>query len=114
MILCNEIEIEQVLVNLINNAIDAVKDADKKSVEIHIQEDQEALVLRVSDSGSGVSESIESKIFDPFFTTKIVGEGTGLGLSITKGILDEHQATIALDRSSSNTCFEIRFKKFKK
>ena len=61
------------------------------------------------DSGEGISQEIEQKLFDPFFTTKPVGEGTGLGLSITKGIIDDHQALIFLNRSFKNTCFEIQF-----
>jgi signal transduction histidine kinase len=54
------------------------------------------------------------KVFDPFFTTKEVGEGTGLGLSICKGILDAHQAELQLIEGAPNTCFEIRFQKYKK
>ena len=61
------------------------------------------------DSGPGIPENVRAKIFDPFFTTKKVGEGTGLGLSITKGILDEHGATITVVDGIPNTCFEIRF-----
>ncbi|MFZ4715236.1 MAG: ATP-binding protein [Bacteriovoracaceae bacterium] len=108
-VLCNEIEIEQVIVNLINNAIDAVKDNVDKWVELSIFDDHESLVLRVMDSGKGVTEDVRSRIFQPFFTTKQVGEGTGLGLSISKGILDEHGATIKLLSDCPNTCFEVRF-----
>jgi C4-dicarboxylate-specific signal transduction histidine kinase/integral membrane sensor domain MASE1 len=110
-IFCDEIEIEQVLVNLINNGIDAVRDHALKWVKLEVSEDSKAIVLRISDSGPGIPESIRSKLFDPFFTTKAVGEGTGLGLSITKGILDEHKAVIAILPNTKNTCFEIRFQK---
>lgn len=110
-ILCDEIEIEQVLINLITNATDAVKNLDEKWVRIDLVSENSEVVLRVTDSGKGIPVEYQSKIFDPFFTTKMVGEGTGLGLSIIKGILDEHQATIKLDTSCFNTCFEIRFKK---
>ncbi len=108
-ILCNEVEIEQVLINLINNSIDAVKNNTEKWIKISVFQDQDAVVLRVIDSGKGIPESIRTKLFEPFFTTKKVGQGTGLGLSISKGILDEHKATIAVLESSSNTCFEIKF-----
>ncbi len=111
MINCNEIEIEQVFINLINNAIDAVKENDEKWVKVVIFDFNNKVVFQVIDSGRGVSEEIEKKLFDPFFTTKRVGEGTGLGLSISKGILEEHRATINILKSLPNTCFEIQFLK---
>lgn len=106
---CDDVEIEQVLVNLINNAIDAVKTRSDKWVKVDLFDDAECIVLRVSDSGPGIPEDVRDKLFEPFFTTKKVGEGTGLGLSITKGILDAHEATITVVVDSPNTCFEIRF-----
>ncbi len=111
VIFCDQVEIEQVLINVINNAIDAVKGRAEKWVKIKLSEDAQSVVLRVIDSGLGIPEDVRSKLFDPFFTTKAVGEGTGLGLSITKGILDEHKATIRVVTECSNTCFEIRFPK---
>lgn len=110
-IFCDEVEIEQVLVNLINNGIDAVKDNVEKWLKINVFSESQSLVIQVIDSGLGISKEIEQKLFQPFFTTKAVGEGTGLGLSITKGILDQHQATISLNRHFKNTCFEIKFPK---
>ena len=108
---CDEIEIEQVLVNLINNSIDAVKDNEERWVRIYITVEEGLGVLRVIDSGYGIPDNIQEKIFDPFFTTKSVGQGTGLGLSITKGILEAHKATIAIVKDHPNTCFEIKFHK---
>ena len=107
--MCDEIEIEQVLVNLINNGIDAVKNLPEKWVRVTIFEDPTQVILQISDSGSGIPEKIRHRLFDPFFTTKGVGEGTGLGLSIAKGILDEHHATISVLAEAPHTCFEIRF-----
>jgi PAS domain S-box-containing protein len=106
---CNVIEVEQVLVNLINNAIDAAKGLPEHWVKLTAHEHGEFVVLRVTDSGKGIPKSLREKLFQPFFTTKPVGEGTGLGLSITKGILDEHHATIELIEGAPNTCFEVRF-----
>lgn len=108
-LVCDDLGIEQVLINLINNAIDAVKNKDERWVKITAHQEDQMIILRVIDSGVQISHELEDKIFDPFFTTKKVGEGTGLGLSITKGILDEHNATIVLNRSFPTTCFEIRF-----
>jgi PAS domain S-box-containing protein len=110
-IYCNEVEIEQVVVNLISNAIDAVKNGPDRWVKISVFDEKGTVVLRVEDSGKGLPQGIADKLFDPFFTTKKVGEGTGLGLSITKGILESHQATIELLNHHPNTCFEVRFKK---
>ena len=109
MAFCDALEIEQVLVNLINNSIDAVRQLSDKWVRINLFEEGSHIVLQVVDSGSGISPAIESKLFQPFFTTKPVGEGTGLGLSICKGIMDKHKADFFLNRTFSNTCFEMRF-----
>jgi PAS domain S-box-containing protein len=108
-ILCDEIEVEQVIVNLVNNAIDAVKGLPEKWVKVRIFEEEGAVLLRVEDSGAGIPVEVEAKMFEPFFTTKSVSEGTGLGLSITKGILTEHNASIGIRRDLPNTCLEIRF-----
>lgn len=108
-ILCDGVEIEQVLVNLINNAIDAVKENEKKWIKVIAFDEANEVVVQVMDSGLGISGEIEQKLFQPFFTTKAVGEGTGLGLSISKGILDMHKASLKLNHSFRNTCFEVRF-----
>jgi PAS domain S-box-containing protein len=108
-ILCDAVEIEQVLINLINNSVDANKGQSESWVKIEAFNQDSSTIVRIIDSGQGISKETEEKLFQPFFTTKSVGEGTGLGLSITKGILDSHQATIHLDRTCPNTCFEICF-----
>jgi len=106
---CCEVEIEQVVINLINNAIDAIKVQSEKWIKIIVFQEEQFLILRIIDSGCGLPESVLDKLFDPFFTTKKVGEGTGLGLSLSKGILDEHGASISIVPHMSNTCFEVRF-----
>ena len=105
------VEIEQVVVNLISNGIDAVKAQSEKWVRVEISEEGPFVILKVIDSGSGIPEKNRDKLFEPFFTTKPVGEGTGLGLSISKGILDDHSATIVLDVNGPHTAFVIRFRK---
>lgn len=112
LINCDPIEIEQVLVNILSNAIDA-SDTSKKNdqskwVKLVCRIENEFAVCRISDSGHGVLDSIEAKIFEPFFTTKEVGKGTGLGLSISKGIMQTHGGDLFLNRTISNSCFEIR------
>ncbi len=109
LISCDDIEIEQVLVNLINNGIDAVKDLHEKWLKIELTDSQDRVILRITDSGRGIPEQVQAKLFEPFFTTKAVGEGTGLGLSIVKGILDDHGASIEVLSNEPHTCFEIKF-----
>jgi C4-dicarboxylate-specific signal transduction histidine kinase len=109
-VLCDAIEIGQVVINLINNGIDAVKQSDERWLKIALFKEHQEIVVQVIDSGKGISREIETKLFQPFFTTKPVGEGTGLGLSICKGILDHHKATLRVNHDLPNTCFEIRFR----
>lgn len=107
-IFCDKVEIEQILVNLLGNAIDAVKNLSDRWVNINGFEDNGFLVIQIVDSGPGISKEIEEKLFQPFFTTKPVGEGTGLGLSISLGLVEHHKGTLILNRSFANTCFEVR------
>lgn len=106
---CDHMEIEQVIINLVNNSIDAIRNNSEKWIKVQIQNEKGFTVLRVIDSGTPPTPEIEARMFDPFFTTKDVGEGTGLGLSICKGILDRHTADIYINRSFPTTCFEIKF-----
>lgn len=101
------------LINLINNAVDAVKDLEEKWVHIELFDEESEVVLQVRDSGHGIPVDQRERLFQPFHTTKPVGEGTGLGLSIVKGIMDDHQASIKVLETSETTCFELRFAKVK-
>ena len=108
-IYCDEIEIEQVLVNLISNAIDAIEMLNEKWIKIKLSHENDTFILKIIDSGFGIPKDIQQKIFNPFFTTKEIGKGTGLGLSISKGILDAHGASINIINYDQYTCFEIKF-----
>lgn len=74
-VLCNELEIEQVLVNLVNNAIDAIEGLSEKWVRIELGRQGTEVILQVTDSGSGIPAGVRSHLFDPFFTTKPIGKG---------------------------------------
>ncbi len=106
---CRACEIEQVLLNLLNNAFDAVRDSQEKWVALDLEAQGEKLVLRVSDSGPGIPESIRAAIFNPFFTTKGPGKGSGLGLSISKTLLSANNAELSLEASAPRTTFVLEF-----
>jgi C4-dicarboxylate-specific signal transduction histidine kinase len=104
----NEIQLEQVFVNLLTNARDALAEADRKQIWIRCELQPLMAVVTFADSGPGVPPDLEARIFDPFFTTKEVGAGTGLGLSITYGIVSEHAGTIAVgEREGGGAEFRI-------
>jgi PAS domain S-box-containing protein len=100
-----EEQIAQVLMNLLNNAFDAVTPLPTKWIDVQVNRLPNKIQISVTDSGPGISEELEEKIFRPFFTTKDVGKGTGLGLSISKGIVERHGGLLYLDRSSPHTRF---------
>lgn len=97
MVLGNAIQLEQVFINLLTNARDALKDMLFKLITITCTIQVDEVYVRVSDTGPGIPVELEGRIFDPFFTTKDVGAGTGLGLSITYGIVKEHHGSIILE-----------------
>ena len=96
VVLGNPIQLEQVFINLLTNARDAVANSARKAIRISASIDCKAVELAFTDTGHGIAPGLERRIFDPFFTTKEVGKGTGLGLSITYGIIKEHGGTISV------------------
>jgi signal transduction histidine kinase len=92
------LRIEQVLLNLITNARDAMEGARVGTIAIRTERAQGSRVaLSVTDTGPGIPDEIRTRIFDPFFTTKEVGKGTGLGLSICHGIVEEHGGELTME-----------------
>lgn len=89
---CLSGKINQVIMNIVTNAIDAIP--DKGEIIINTEQDQDFIRLSVKDNGIGISKENISKVFDPFFTTKPVGKGTGLGLSIASSIMKTHHGSI--------------------
>ncbi len=89
-----EDELKQVLLNILNNAIDAVEESAQRSISISATRQGDRVFIRCEDSGPGFSDL--NRAFDPFFTTKPVGKGTGLGLSICYGIIQEAGGEIVL------------------
>ena len=99
IVLGNAIQLEQVFINVLTNARDAVAEMPRKTIAITCRATQELIEVRFLDSGPGIPLGLEQRIFDPFFTTKEVGAGTGLGLSITYSIIKEHDGMIAVTNS---------------
>jgi signal transduction histidine kinase len=101
MILCDRIEIEQVLLNLIKNATYAMAESDNgKEQYIYLRSAREgdAIRIEIEDTGPGMDEQTKRRVFEPFFTTKPIGVGTGLGLSVSYYIISEqHKGTISVD-----------------
>lgn len=97
IVMANPIRLEQVFMNLLTNARDALTESSKKTIRISSRVGSGSVVLSFEDTGPGVPPVLEQRVFDPFFTTKEVGAGTGLGLSITYGIVKDHEGSIRLD-----------------
>lgn len=98
-------ELNQVWVNLIQNALQAMQARGVLTVQISRQGDRVAVQL--TDTGTGIPPEIQAKIFDPFFTTKAAGEGSGLGLTIAKKVVDKHHGTIAITSRPGSTTVEV-------
>ena len=104
-------EIQQVFVNLVKNAVDALRDSDQPGIiriQAHAGKDEVRLV--VSDNGPGIPEENIKQVFDPFFTTKEPGKGTGLGLNIVYRIVTKYRGTIRVAQSEEGgAAFHLRF-----
>ncbi|HZB27127.1 MAG TPA: ATP-binding protein [Gemmatimonadales bacterium] len=96
VVLGSPLQLEQVFVNLLTNARDAMADSPRKVIRISVAIQSEMAEIAFADTGPGIPPGLEHRIFDPFFTTKEVGQGTGLGLSITYGIIKDLGGTIAV------------------
>lgn len=103
---CRPVQISHVLLNLLNNSFDAVKDLPERWVKLEVQDRGNCVQFSVTDSGKGITEGIRKQIFKPFFTTKIGDQdGAGLGLTLAQSIVQGHQGTLELDEASPQTRF---------
>lgn len=106
---CKPAQISQILLNLLNNAFDAIEHLPEKWIKLEVTGDHGHVVITVTDIGPGIPEEERERIFQPFYTTKPVGRGTGLGLSLSRKIAEDHGATLTLDTASTNTKFVLKF-----
>lgn len=125
MLLADKTQLHQILVNLINNAVDAMDGEGNILIETSIALPQDILPnssnpssptsawvkIQIKDTGQGMSQSTLERIYEPFFTTKEVGKGTGLGLSIVHSLIEQHQGQIQVNSQlGKGTCFTLLFK----
>lgn len=108
---CRPSEISQVLLNLLNNSIDAIENLDKRWIKIKSIVDAGHVEISVTDSGGRIPAENQDKLMQPFFTTKAIGKGTGLGLSVSRGIILSHGGQFFLDTNCMNTRFVIHLPK---
>jgi signal transduction histidine kinase len=106
LVSCYAGQLNQVWMNLLANAAQAV--AGHGEIRISTRVERDSVIVAISDTGNGIPECQLPKIFDPFFTTKPVGEGTGLGLSISYGIIERHGGTITVkSKLGAGTTFTV-------
>ncbi len=110
-ITCKKAQIQQIILNLLENARDAVSDVNDKWVRISFREDDENISIAIYDSGIIHSEEVKKRMMEPFYTTKDIGKGAGLGLSISKALIESHEGELFLDPDSHHTGLIIKLKK---
>ena len=106
----SEDQIQQVVMNLISNAVESMAQAQRKRLTLKTcsTPDKDAVKIQITDTGAGIPNAYISKIFEPFFTTKKKGKGVGLGLSVVYGIIEEHSGKMYVDSTEGRgTCFTI-------
>ncbi|MCK4852855.1 MAG: GHKL domain-containing protein [Bacteroidales bacterium] len=106
-ICADSIMIQQVLINLIKNAMEALKESEEKSIMLSADSRNEKVIIRVRDNGKGIDDEDLEKVFIPFYTTK--KKGSGIGLSLSKQIMRLHKGSIHFQSDDSGTVFNIEF-----
>jgi two-component system C4-dicarboxylate transport sensor histidine kinase DctB len=104
----DDVRLQQVLINLLRNALDAMRKTESRLVTLDWEAEEKYVRLSVRDNGSGIPADVLSHVFEPFFTTKPAGEGMGLGLSISEGIVRELGGQLsAANASGGGACFTL-------
>lgn len=109
LVLGHPIQMEQVILNLIANARDAIneRDAESKVITLRVFAAEQSVYIVAEDTGGGISEDALQRVFEPFYTTKEMGKGTGLGLSVSYGIIRDMNGTIAAENTDAGARFTI-------
>jgi signal transduction histidine kinase len=117
LIMGNDNNLQQVFMNLIVNALDAIEDENackndpkKPVIKVNTHSNNDHVIATVEDNGPGIPLEVRKKIFEPFFTTKSAGKGTGLGLAVIKSIIQHHKGKIEIEsKDGMGTCFILTF-----
>lgn len=104
-------QLSQILINLINNAADAIEEEPVKWIKIKVSQTYDSIRIMIIDSGKGIPKELEDKVFEPLFTTKPAEKGTGLGLSIVNTIVQEHGGNLIIDRNYNDSRLTITLPK---
>lgn len=108
---CQPVSVSQIILNILNNAYDAVSKCAIRWIQIEVIDSNDFIRIAISNSGPKISPKLNEKIFQPFFTTKPVGQGTGLGLSISKGLAESNGGSLYLNQYSKRTQFVLTLPK---
>lgn len=112
-IIGNQSKLEQIFVSIFTNAVQAMKTNGTLTVSLRSDAENKNILIKISDTGSGIRKEDIKNIFEPFFTTKPVGEGTGLGLSVCRSLVQEHHGEIEVESTlGDGTSFIIKFPQY--
>lgn len=106
---CQEVKITQIIINLLNNSRDEIKNMNEPWIKLVVEKGDKLISFSVIDCGTGIPGEVQEKMFEPFYTTKDIGEGTGLGLSISSTTANEHNGRLFVDNSKENTTITLEF-----
>jgi two-component system C4-dicarboxylate transport sensor histidine kinase DctB len=107
---CDSNRLEQVLLNLMTNALDSMAGCPVRQLRLDVDSTPERVLIRVADSGPGLSEEARKRLFEPFYTSKPQGEGLGLGLAISEQIIRDFGGSLHAEQASAGACFVIELK----
>jgi len=108
------VQLEQVIVNLVTNALDAVSDNVQKLIQITVEHSEESVDIKVSDNGKGIAKELRAQVFDTFFTTKKRGQNLGLGLSISYNIVKNFGGQLSIDtEQETGASFSLQLPRYK-
>ena len=108
-ILCNPLQISQIIINLITNALDAIEKEGQNYLRVKVTEDRRnrTVDIRIINSGPLIESEVSAKIFEPFYSTKSLGKGTGLGLSISQTLAHSNSGELSYEPYEGKVCFKI-------
>ena len=108
-LVCRETQIRQIVVNLLNNALDAIDQANSevRRVSLEAKQQQDQLWIQVMDSGPGIEDQFRAHLMEPFFAANQRGLGIGVGLSLSRTIAQEHGGNLILAEGTRETCFRL-------